>query len=72
MNLFDNKVLLWSASICALATFPILYIPCVPSLICSAERAFLTASSLLSLRVISDYVFQVVGIVRDNIRSFRL
>jgi hypothetical protein len=42
MNLLDNKVLLWSASICALATFPILYIP-----------------------VISDYVFQVVGIVRS-------
>lgn len=31
MNLLDNKVLLWSAGICALTTFPILYIPCVLS-----------------------------------------
>lgn len=27
MNLLDNKVLLWSAGICVLTVFPIIYIP---------------------------------------------
>lgn len=29
VNLFDNKILLWSSGICALVVFPILYIPVI-------------------------------------------
>jgi hypothetical protein len=66
MNLLDNKVLLWSAGICALTTFPILYIPCVGSSCsppsCDSSCDTIAKSCPRSPRVISDYVFQLVGI----------